>query len=78
MFNKELFYSLCKQHGVELSDKYDRPMIREGNTIKELTEKEINNILSPSNKYFVYKNMENKTKLEVPLSFEISNHPVAC
>ena len=28
-FNGELFYSLCEKYGVELSDKYDKPMIKE-------------------------------------------------
>ena len=28
-FDKELFYRLCEEYNVELSDKYDKPMIKE-------------------------------------------------
>ena len=35
MFDKELFYALCNQYGVELSDKYDKPMLKTDDGIRE-------------------------------------------
>lgn len=34
MFDKELFYALCNQYGVELSDKYDKPMLKTDDGIR--------------------------------------------
>ena len=43
MFNKELFYSLCEKYDVELSDKYDKPMIKEEDgTLRPLVDVEDN------------------------------------
>lgn len=28
-FDAELFYKLCEKYDIELSDKYDKPMIKE-------------------------------------------------
>ena len=36
MFDKELFYALCNQYGVELSDKSDKPMLKTDDGIREL------------------------------------------
>ena len=45
-FDKELFYRLCEKYGVELSDKYDKPMLIEPNgTLRSLTDEDILNIL---------------------------------
>lgn len=38
MFDKELFLSICREYGVELSDKYDKPMIRIDGVEREITE----------------------------------------
>ena len=39
MLNKKLFYRLCEKYGVELSDKYDNPMIKEEDgTIRPVAE----------------------------------------
>lgn len=39
MFDKDLFISICKDYGVEFSDKYDKPMIRDYNgELKPLNE----------------------------------------
>lgn len=45
-FDRDLFYRLCEKYGVELSDKYDKSMIKESNgSIRPLTDKDILNIL---------------------------------
>ncbi len=45
-FDKELFYRLCEEYNVELSDKYDKPMIKESDgTVRPLTDKDVLNIL---------------------------------
>lgn len=45
-FDKDLFYRLCKKYGVELSDEYDKPMLKEpGDTVRPLTDKDVLNIL---------------------------------
>ena len=45
-FDKNLFYRLCEEYGVELSDKYDKPMLKEPNgTVKPLTDEDALNIL---------------------------------
>ena len=45
MFNKELFYDLCDKYGVELSDQYDRPMLKVDEEIRELVEQDVKDIL---------------------------------
>ena len=45
-FDKELFYRLCEKYGVEFSDEYDKPMLKEPDgTVKPLTDKDVLNIL---------------------------------
>lgn len=45
-FDKDLFYRLCEKYGVELSDKYDKPMIKESDsTVRPLTDEDVNNLL---------------------------------
>lgn len=45
-FNRDLFYRLCEKYGVELLDKYDRPMIKESDgSIRPLTDEDVLNIL---------------------------------
>ena len=34
MFNRELFYSLCDKYDVEMSDSFDRFMIKEGGIVR--------------------------------------------
>ena len=49
MFNEELFYSLCKKYGVELSDKYDKPMIKEKDgTLRPLSDDDVLHLLDTS------------------------------
>ena len=40
MFNKELFYALCNKYGVELSDQYDKPMLKTDGGVRELVEQD--------------------------------------
>jgi len=45
-FDRNLFYRLCEKYNVELSDKYDKPMIKESDgTVRLLTDKDVLNIL---------------------------------
>ena len=45
-FDKELFYRLCKKYGVEFSEEYDKPMLKEPDgTVRPLTDKDVLNIL---------------------------------
>ncbi len=45
-FDRDLFYRLCEKYGLELSDKYDKPMIKESDgTVRPLTDKDVLNIL---------------------------------
>lgn len=45
-FDRDLFYRLCEKYGLELSDKYDKPMIKESDgTVRSLTDKDVLNIL---------------------------------
>ena len=49
MFNSELFYKLCEKYGVELSDKYNRPMIKkEDGTVRPLSDDDILHLLDTS------------------------------
>lgn len=45
-FDKDLFYRLCEKYSVELSDKYDKPMLKKPDgTVRPLTDKDALNIL---------------------------------
>lgn len=45
-FDRDLFYHLCKKYSVELSDKYDKTMIKESDgTVRSLTDEDVLNIL---------------------------------
>lgn len=46
MFDKELFYSLCKKYDVELSDRYDRPMIKDGDEIRAIMDEDVEHVFS--------------------------------
>ena len=49
-FNKELFYNVCEKYGVELSDKYDRPMIKEKDgSIRPLSDDDVFHLLDRYN-----------------------------
>lgn len=45
MFNKELFYALCDKYGVELSNQYDKPMLKTNGEIRELVEQDVKGLL---------------------------------
>lgn len=44
MTNKELFYDICNRYGIETSTQFDKPMIREGENIRNITNKDIYNL----------------------------------
>lgn len=45
MFTRDLFYTLCDKYGVELSDQYDRPMLKVDGEIREFVEQDVKDIL---------------------------------
>lgn len=48
-FDAELFYRFCEKYGVELSDKYDNPMIKEKDgTIRPLSDDDVLHLLDMS------------------------------
>ena len=75
MFDKELFYSLCDKYQVELSDKYDNTMIKDGEEIKVLNGDEVKKIFSDFKSYFSYSKSEIRTKNQSPSFFEFSDYP---
>jgi len=45
-FDAELFYRLCEKYGVELSNKHDRPMIKEKDgTVRLLSDDDVLHLL---------------------------------
>ena len=49
MFNKDLFLSLCKKYGVEISKTATTPMIKEELQIREITTNDVNRIFTSYN-----------------------------
>jgi hypothetical protein len=45
MFDTELFYKICEQYNVELSNQYDKPMINVNGKIKEIKDNDIRKLL---------------------------------
>ncbi len=64
MFDKELFYALCNQYGVELSDKYDKPMLKTDDGIRELGEQDVRDLLPQYQGIVSYRNDGNTYKIE--------------
>ena len=51
-FDRDLFYRLCEKYNVELSDKYDKPMLKEPNgTVRPLTDDDVNDLLKGEDMY---------------------------
>ena len=44
MFTRDLFYTLCDKYGVELSDQYEKPMLKVDGAIRELVEQDVTDI----------------------------------
>lgn len=64
MFNKELFYTLCNKYDVELSDKYDKPMLKTNGEIRELVEQDVKNLLPQYHGTVSYRNNTDAYKIE--------------
>lgn len=62
MFNKDLFYSLCAKYNVEMSDCYDKPMIKDGDIIRPLTDEDVKRIFVHCQSYFDYASSMTNTK----------------
>lgn len=46
MFNGELFYKLCEKYDVEVSNKYNKPMIKEKDgTVRSTSDDDVLNFL---------------------------------
>lgn len=54
MFDRELFFKLCKDYGVPFSSNYKVPMLNENGELKELTSSDIKRILVPALATFAY------------------------
>ena len=78
MFNKELFYSLCEKYNVELSDRFETAMIKDGEVLKRLNEDEVKKVFPKVKTYFSYENSGIKTQSKPVSSFEILEYPIAC
>ena len=46
MFDKDLFIDLCKKYDIELSDKYDTPMIKKNGKLIPIKNKDIEYIFN--------------------------------
>ncbi len=78
MFDKNLFYDLCRKYHVELSDSADKPMIKDKDGIHEITQKVIRQIFAPSQTFFEYS--DTKTNPDIILnSYDLQeDFAVAC
>lgn len=76
VFDIDLFYELCDKYGIELSDKYDRLMIRRDDSISPLVGKDIVQLFGLSDTYDEFyinndmnlaadKDKEHKTKITI-------------
>ena len=54
MFDRELFFKLCKDYGVLFSSDYKVPVLNENGELKELTSSDIKRILVPTLETFAY------------------------
>lgn len=64
MFNKELFYALCDKYGVELSNQYDKPMLKTNGEIRELVEQDVKGLLPQYQGTVSYQNNCNTYKIK--------------
>lgn len=68
MFDKELFYSLCEKYQVELCEEYDKPMIKDGDSIKPLTNTELLRVFAACQSFFKY-SLNKKSARVVSLTY---------
>lgn len=54
MFDRELFFKLCKDYGVPFSSDYKVPVLNKNGKLKELTSSDIKRILVPTLETFAY------------------------
>lgn len=64
MFNKELFYALCDKYNVELSDQYDKPMLKTEGGIRELVEQDVKDLLPQYQGTVSYRDNSNMYKIK--------------
>lgn len=78
MFDKDLFYSLCEKYDVELSDRVDQPMLRDGDGMHPVTGEDIKRILGSYQ--FCFDHSDNRTKINtVSVTYYIQeDFAVAC
>lgn len=70
MFNKELFYALCEKYGVELSDQYDKPMLKTDGEIRELVEQDVKDLLPQYQGTVSYRDSSKAYKIETSYIYE--------
>ena len=78
MFDKELFISLCKKYGVELSETAEQPMIKDGKDVHSVTEEDINRIFMPCLAYFEYSSDKMKVNIASSVYYVQEGFAVAC
>ena len=77
MFDKELFYALCKRYDVELSSEYKTAMLQVGDEERALTESDVRTILSGCQSVFSYSN-ENKKHIAAAENSFLDDLSIAC
>lgn len=65
MFDRKLFYDLCNKYGVELSDKYDKPMIKTDGEVRQFVEQDVRELLPEYQKRDFYQNDSNAHNVEI-------------
>ena len=78
MFDKDLFYSLCEQYDVELSDSRDRPMLRDAENMHPVTGEDIRRILGTSQICFGHSDSRTKINVISRTYYIKDNFAVAC
>ena len=78
MFDKDLFFSLCKKYNVEMSLTANVPMIKDNEYIHPITQMDIKQILIPSQDYFDYTNNNIKTAKIMPKFYFTDDYSIAC
>ncbi len=78
MFNRELFYSLCDKYDVEMSDSFDRFMIKEGGIVRPLVEDDVWRVFSNFKSFFSYSVCSTGAKNVKDVYNTVDELPIAC
>lgn len=78
MFDKDLFLSLCEKYGVEISETATSPMIKEGNTVRVISDVDVDRIFALSQTYIGYSNNLFFAKVGKPSFCLNEGYAIAC